>query len=61
MNLFTLQEFFLGIVYLGIIYAIAYGLKSQQQRNGLDSQYFISGLTAKLAGVVGFCLVYGLY
>lgn len=61
MNLFTLQDFFLGIVYLGIIYAIAYGIKSQQQRNGLDSQYFISGLTAKLIGVTAFCLVYAFY
>ena len=61
MNLFTLQDFFLGIVYLGIIYTIAYGIKSQQQRNGLDSQYFISGLTAKLIGVTAFCLIYGLY
>ena len=34
MNLFTLQDFFLGIVYLGIIYAVAYGLKSQQQKKG---------------------------
>ena len=61
MNLFTLQDFFLGIVYLGIIYLIANGLKSQQQKKGLDSQYFIGGLTAKLIGVTAFCLVYGLY
>ena len=61
MNLFSIQDIFLGIVYLGIIYAIAYGLKSQQQKNGLDSQYFIGGLTAKLIGVTAFCLVYGLY
>jgi hypothetical protein len=61
MNLLTVQDFFLGIVYLGIIYAIAYGLKSQQQRKGLDSKYFIGGLTAKLTGVTAFCLVYGLY
>jgi hypothetical protein len=61
MNILTVQDFFLGIVYLGIIYAVAYGLKSQQQRKGLDSKYFIGGLTAKLFGVTAFCLVYGLY
>ena len=61
MNILTVQDFLLGIVYLGIIYTIAYGIKSQQQRNGLDSQYFISGLTAKLIGVTAFCLIYGLY
>ena len=46
---------------MGIIYAVAYGLKSRQQKNGIDSQYFIGGLTAKLIGVTAFCLVYGLY
>jgi len=61
MNILTVQDFFLGIVYLGIIYAIAYGLKSQQQKKGLDSQYFIGGLTAKLIGATAFCLIYGLY
>ena len=61
MNLLGIQDIFLGIVYLGIIYAIAYGLKSQQQKKGLDSQYFIGGLTAKLIGVTAFCLIYGLY
>ena len=40
---------------------VAYGLKSQQQKKGLDSQYFIGGLTAKLIGVTAFCLIYGLY
>jgi hypothetical protein len=61
MNLLGIQDIFLGIIYLVIIYAIAYGLKSQQQKKGLDSQYFIGGLTAKLIGVTAFCLVYGLY
>jgi len=61
MKLFSIQDIFLGIVYLGIIYAVAYGLRSRQQRNGMDSQYFISGLTAKLIGVTAFCLVYGFY
>ena len=61
MKLFTVQDFILGIVYLGIIYAIAYGLRSQQRRKGLDSIYFIGGLTAKLIGVTAFYLVYGLY
>jgi hypothetical protein len=61
MNILTVQDFFLGIVYLGIIYAIAYRLKSRQQKKGLDSKYFIGGLTAKLIGVTAFCLVYGLY
>ena len=61
MNILTVQDFLLGIVYLGIIYAIAYGLRSRQQKKGLDSKYFIGGLTAKLIGVTAFCLVYGLY
>ena len=61
MILLGIQDFFLGIVYLAIIYALAYGLKSQHKKNGIDSQYFISGLTAKLIGVTAFCLVYGLY
>ena len=61
MNLIGIQDFFLGIIYLAIIYVIAYGLKSQQKSNGLDSKYFIGGLTAKLIGVIAFCLVYGLY
>jgi len=61
MNLLGIQDIFLGIVYLGIIYTVAYGLKSSQQKKGLDSKYFIGGLTAKLAGVTAFCLVYGLY
>ena len=61
MKLFSIQDIFLGIVYLGIIYAVAYGLKSQQQKKGLDSKYFIGGLTAKLIGVSAFCLIYGLY
>ena len=61
MNLLGIQDIFLGIVYLGIIYTIAYGLKSRQQKKGLDSQYFIGGLTAKLIGVTAFCLIYGLY
>ena len=61
MKLFSIQDIFLGIVYLAIIYAIAYGLKSRQQKKGLDSQYFIGGLTAKLIGVSSFCLIYGLY
>jgi hypothetical protein len=61
MKLFSIQDIFLGIVYLGIIYAVAYGLKSRQQKNGLDSKYFIGGLTAKLIGAVAFCLIYGLY
>ena len=61
MNILTVQDFFLGIIYLVIIYAIAYRLKSQQEKKGLDSNYFIGGLTAKLIGVTAFCLVYGLY
>ena len=61
MNILTVQDFFLGIIYLVIIYAIAYRLKSQQQKKGLDSKYFIGGLTAKLIGVIAFCLIYGLY
>ena len=61
MKLFSLQDIFLGIVYLVIIYAIAYGLKSRQQKKGFDSTYFIGGLTAKLIGVSAFCLIYGLY
>ena len=61
MNILTVQDFFLGIIYLVIIYAVAYGLKSQQQKKGLDSKYFIGGLTAKLIGVIAFCLIYGLY
>ena len=61
MKLFSIQDIFLGIVYLVIIYAIAYRLKSRQQEKGLDSKYFIGGLTAKLIGVSAFCLIYGLY
>ena len=61
MKLFSIQDIFLGIVYLGIIYAVAYSLKSRQQKKGLDSQYFIGGLTAKLIGASAFCLIYGLY
>ena len=61
MKLFSIQDIFLGIVYLVIIYAVASGLKSRQQKKGLDSQYFIGGLTAKLIGVTAFCLIYGLY
>ena len=61
MKLFSIQDIFLGIVYLGIIYAVAYALSSRQQKKGLDSKYFIGGLTAKLIGVTAFCLIYGLY
>jgi len=61
MILFSIQDIFLGIVYLGIIYIVAYGLKSRQQKKGLDSKYFIGGLTAKLIGVTAFCMIYGLY
>ena len=61
MKLFSIQDIFLGVVYLVIIYAIAYRLKSRQQKQGIDSKYFIGGLTAKLIGVAAFCLIYGLY
>lgn len=61
MNLLTIQDFFLVVVYLGIIYAIAFRLRDAQKRKGLDSQYFIGGLTAKLIGVTAFCVIYGVY
>jgi len=61
MDLLTVQDFVLVIVYLGIIYGIAYRLRGAQQKKGLDSKYFLGGLTAKLIGVTGFCLVYGVY
>ena len=38
MNILTVQDFFLGIVYLAIIYPVAYNLKAQQQKKGLDSK-----------------------
>jgi len=60
MKLFTAQDLVLVIVYVGIIYAIALRLRSIQREKGLDSQYFIGGLTAKLIGVTAFCFIYGI-
>ena len=34
MKLFSIQDIFLGIVYLGIIYAVAYGLRSRATKKG---------------------------
>jgi len=55
-----LKDLFLTPIYLIIIYAIAYGVRSRFT-NRYTKKYFIPALTLKLVGAIGLGLVYQFY
>ena len=56
----SLQDLFLTPLYLGVLYAIAYAVRSKVT-NVYTRKYFIPALTVKLVGALMFGLIYEFY